>query len=189
MGGRLHEASPIAISTRRSRLRNRIRPRPTPTTSALGGYIPSDAGQFHHLRASSVPMRRQSKHSWIMPSSMIRHSKWCTFRLKANRSSAICGCQKMRSGPVPLVIAVNGLDSRKEDLTESFGAILPFGIGLSSRRWPRHRAGSHQSQRDFRTHAVEGDRLCAIAAGDRQEPHRTARGELGRLLGYEDGHC
>ena len=32
--------------------------------------------------------------------------------------------------PVPLVIAVNGLDSRKEDLTESFGAILPFGIGF-----------------------------------------------------------
>jgi esterase FrsA len=32
-------------------------------------------------------------------------------------------------GQVPLVIAVNGLDSRKEDLTESFGAILPFGIG------------------------------------------------------------
>src|ERR1700684_4224408 len=32
-------------------------------------------------------------------------------------------------GPVPLVIAINGLDSRKEDLTESFSAILPFGIG------------------------------------------------------------
>ncbi len=31
--------------------------------------------------------------------------------------------------PVPLVLAVNGLDSRKEDLTESFSAILPFGIG------------------------------------------------------------
>lgn len=31
---------------------------------------------------------------------------------------------------VPLVIAVNGLDSRKEDLTESFGAILPFGVGF-----------------------------------------------------------
>ena len=30
---------------------------------------------------------------------------------------------------MPLVIAVNGLDSRKEDLTESFSAILPFGIG------------------------------------------------------------
>ena len=32
-------------------------------------------------------------------------------------------------GPVPIVLAVNGLDSRKEDLTESFAAILPFGIG------------------------------------------------------------
>jgi len=37
---------------------------------------------------------------------------------------------KNAKGPVPLVIAVNGLDSRKEDLSESFGAILPFGIGF-----------------------------------------------------------
>lgn len=36
---------------------------------------------------------------------------------------------KDAKGPVPLVIAVNGLDSRKEDLTESFSAILAFGIG------------------------------------------------------------
>src|SRR5258706_6477014 len=36
---------------------------------------------------------------------------------------------KNAKGPVPLVVAVNGLDSRKEDLTESFSAILPFGIG------------------------------------------------------------
>jgi hypothetical protein len=36
---------------------------------------------------------------------------------------------KDAKGPVPLVIAVNGLDSRKEDLSESFGAILPFGVG------------------------------------------------------------
>jgi esterase FrsA len=36
---------------------------------------------------------------------------------------------KSVSGSVPLVLAVNGLDSRKEDLTESFSAILPFGIG------------------------------------------------------------
>lgn len=33
-------------------------------------------------------------------------------------------------GPVPMVIAVNGLDSRKEDLTESFGQILPYGVGF-----------------------------------------------------------
>jgi len=32
--------------------------------------------------------------------------------------------------PVPLVIAVNGLDSRKEDLSESFAAILPHGVGF-----------------------------------------------------------
>ena len=37
---------------------------------------------------------------------------------------------KNAKGPVPLVIAINGLDSRKEDLSESFSAILPFGIGF-----------------------------------------------------------
>src|ERR1700726_3085332 len=37
---------------------------------------------------------------------------------------------KNANGPVPLVIAVNGLDSRKEDLSESFSAILPFGVGF-----------------------------------------------------------
>jgi len=36
---------------------------------------------------------------------------------------------KGEKGPVPIVIAVNGLDSRKEDLAESFSAILPYGIG------------------------------------------------------------
>ena len=37
---------------------------------------------------------------------------------------------KNAKAPVPLVIAINGLDSRKEDLSESFAAILPFGIGF-----------------------------------------------------------
>lgn len=37
---------------------------------------------------------------------------------------------KNGKGPVPLVIAVNGLDSRKEDLAQSFGAILLFGVGF-----------------------------------------------------------
>lgn len=36
---------------------------------------------------------------------------------------------KGAKGPVPVVIAVNGLDSRKEDLAESFSAILSYGIG------------------------------------------------------------
>jgi esterase FrsA len=37
---------------------------------------------------------------------------------------------KNTQGPVPVVIAISGLDSRKEDLTENFGAILPYGIGF-----------------------------------------------------------
>ena len=37
---------------------------------------------------------------------------------------------KGATGPVPVVLAVNGLDSRKEDLAESFGAILPLGAGF-----------------------------------------------------------
>ena len=37
---------------------------------------------------------------------------------------------KGAKGSVPLVIAVNGLDSRKEDLAESFSAILPYGIAF-----------------------------------------------------------
>jgi esterase FrsA len=37
---------------------------------------------------------------------------------------------KGATGPVPVVLAVNGLDSRKEDLAESFGAILPLGVGF-----------------------------------------------------------
>ncbi len=37
---------------------------------------------------------------------------------------------KDRKGPVPLVIAVNGLDSRKEDVSESFSTITPGGIAF-----------------------------------------------------------
>jgi esterase FrsA len=36
---------------------------------------------------------------------------------------------KNAPGTVPLVLAVNGLDSRKEDLAESFSSILSFGVG------------------------------------------------------------
>ena len=36
---------------------------------------------------------------------------------------------KNAAGRVPVVIAANGLDSRKEDLAESFGGILKYGIG------------------------------------------------------------
>jgi esterase FrsA len=34
------------------------------------------------------------------------------------------------TGPVPVVIAISGLDSRKEDLSENFGVVLNYGIGF-----------------------------------------------------------
>ena len=37
---------------------------------------------------------------------------------------------KNAQGPVPLVIAISGLDSRKEDLSENFGVVLNYGIGF-----------------------------------------------------------
>jgi esterase FrsA len=37
---------------------------------------------------------------------------------------------KNTQSPAPLVLAISGLDSRKEDLSENFSAILPYGIGF-----------------------------------------------------------
>jgi len=36
---------------------------------------------------------------------------------------------KNAAGPVPIVLAINGLDSRKEDLTQNFSGILAYGVG------------------------------------------------------------
>jgi esterase FrsA len=37
---------------------------------------------------------------------------------------------KTAQGPVPVVVAISGLDSRKEDLSENFAAVIPHGIGF-----------------------------------------------------------
>src|SRR6202011_560012 len=37
---------------------------------------------------------------------------------------------KNPKGPVPVVIAISGLDSRKEDLSENFAVVLNYGIGF-----------------------------------------------------------
>lgn len=37
---------------------------------------------------------------------------------------------KNGKGPVPVVLAISGLDSRKEDLSENFGAVIPHGMGF-----------------------------------------------------------
>lgn len=47
--------------------------------------------------------------------------------------SEIIGYMRMpknAKGPVPVVIAISGLDSRKEDLSENFGVVLNSGIGF-----------------------------------------------------------
>jgi esterase FrsA len=56
---------------------------------------------------------------------------------------------KNAHGPVPMVIAVNGLDSRKEDLTDQFSAILPFGVGYIAVDGP----GTGQSPVKVNVHA------------------------------------
>ena len=91
-------AWPTATSTKPSRWRRPIRRRPTPTTFAPGGSIRSGAGRFRRLRASSARTRRRSRRFWRTPSFWIRRSKSCTFRSKAKKSSATCGCRKMRRG-------------------------------------------------------------------------------------------
>jgi esterase FrsA len=37
---------------------------------------------------------------------------------------------KERSRPVPIVLAISGLDSRKETVAETFAAVLPYGVGF-----------------------------------------------------------
>lgn len=37
---------------------------------------------------------------------------------------------KNRKGPVPVVVAISGLDSRKENTMQLFSALLPYGIGV-----------------------------------------------------------
>jgi len=48
-------------------------------------------------------------------------------------SSEIIGYMRLpkgSKGPVPVIIAISGLDSRKEDLSENFGVVLNSGIGF-----------------------------------------------------------
>ena len=85
--------------------------------------IPASPGKKRSY-AKAIEAFLAHAHSWDPPLEVVR----IPFE-----SSEIIGYMRLpknASGPVPMVIAVNGLDSRKEDLTESFGAILPFGVGF-----------------------------------------------------------
>jgi cephalosporin-C deacetylase-like acetyl esterase len=85
-----------------------------------------------------IPSSPKKKESYAKAiGAFLAHAKFWDPPLEVVRipfeGSEIIGYMRMprnAKGPVPVVIAVNGLDSRKEDLTESFGAILPYGIGF-----------------------------------------------------------
>jgi len=85
-----------------------------------------------------IPSSPKKKESYVKAiEAFLAHAKFWDPPLEVVRipfeGSEIIGylrLPKNAPGPVPMVIAVNGLDSRKEDLSESFGAILPYGIGF-----------------------------------------------------------
>ena len=85
-----------------------------------------------------IPSSPKKKESYAKAiEAFLAHAKFWDPPLEVVRipfeGSEIIGYMRLpkdAKGPVPMVIAVNGLDSRKEDLTESFGAILPYGIGF-----------------------------------------------------------
>ena len=52
--------------------------------------------------------------------------------------------------PVPLVLAISGLDSRKETVAETYAAALPEGIRILRGRQSRHRSGAAQGGRECR---------------------------------------
>lgn len=54
-------------------------------------------------------------------------------RIPFEGKEIVCYLQLPRStAPVPLVFAISGLDSTKEDLAERFGALLQYGVGFAA---------------------------------------------------------
>ena len=120
---------PIATSTRRSPSEN------SDPTKANADYI--RAWRLYSFGRWPIPASPGKQRSYEKAiEAFLAHAKYYDPPLEVVHipfeGKQIIGylrLPKNAKGPVPLVIAVNGLDSRKEDLTESFGAILPFGIG------------------------------------------------------------
>jgi esterase FrsA len=84
-----------------------------------------------------VPASPGKKHAYVKAlEAFLAHAKMMDPPLEVVHipfeSSEIVGylrLPKNAKGPVPMVIAISGLDSRKEDLTENFGVVLNSGIG------------------------------------------------------------
>jgi len=108
----------------------------TDPTKANADYI--RAWRLYGFGKWPIPSSPKKKESYAKSiDAFLAHAKFWDPPLEVVRipfeGSEIIGyvrLPKNAPSPVPVVIAVNGLDSRKEDLTESFGAILPYGVGF-----------------------------------------------------------
>ncbi len=85
--------------------------------------FPSSPGK-KRAYAKAIEAFRAHAHFWDPPLEVVR------IPFEGSEIIGYMRLPKNAAAPVPLVIAVNGLDSRKEDLSESFSAILPFGVGF-----------------------------------------------------------
>jgi cephalosporin-C deacetylase-like acetyl esterase len=85
--------------------------------------VPSSPGKQRSYEKAIEAFRAHAKF-WDPPMEIVR------IPFEGKEIVGYLRLPKNATGPVPLVIAVNGLDSRKEDLSESFSAILPSGIGF-----------------------------------------------------------
>ncbi|HST10293.1 MAG TPA: alpha/beta hydrolase [Terriglobales bacterium] len=84
--------------------------------------IPASPGKQRSYEKAIEAFRAHAKF-WVPPMEIVR------IPFEGKEIIGYLRLPKGTKGPVPVVIAVNGLDSRKEDLAESFAAILPYGIG------------------------------------------------------------
>lgn len=85
--------------------------------------VPSSPGK-QRAYAKAIEAFLAHAQSWDPPLEVVH------IPFDGSQITAYMRLPKNATGPVPLVIAINGLDSRKEDLSENFSAILPYGIGF-----------------------------------------------------------
>ena len=85
--------------------------------------IPSSAKKQRSYEKAIEAFLAHARH-WDPPLEVVR------IPFEGKQIIAYLRLPRNAKGPVPIVIAVNGLDSRKEDLSETFSAILPYGIGF-----------------------------------------------------------
>ena len=93
---------------------------------------------------------------------------------------------KNTPGKTPMILAISGLDSRKETVADSYGEILSHGVGFLAVDSP----GTGQAPEfDCRAHVFCRARLLGQAAPSRHPTNHCLGRELWRLLGQQIGFC